>query len=706
MAHTTPIKRNRWGLRSPGPWLEVVRILALLVLVTLIWCQNYDRWTVPAWKAPVSYGGDAWWGMAAAKAFADGEIGIGNKSPASFGAPFRANWNDYPSIEEGVAAWWGLLARWFGIFAGSNLVLLAAHLLALLTFYFVCRRLNYSALFSAAGAVIFACSRFAFARGLQHLGLTYYWHIPLGLLVVWYCFERGPSRISKPRLWFCIAVAVLFGIQNIYYTGIFCQFLLAAIVYQVLVRRQWKRAAVPFGLICIMAGLFVVMNLDTFFYHFRYGPNAPVLIRTYAGLELYALKPIELFLPLVHRIAALQDWAQTTYFRQSYSIGEPGSAYLGIAGICALLLLFVTSVRSLIQNQFNKTPSHFWGVLWIFAFSVVGGINGIMGLFGFVFFRCTNRYSIVILALALLFAVRELTRLTRKWPAAWTPLVATAISAIACYDQTTGSPPWNFYAAGVQEDAYVAEQLGAKLPKRAMIFQLPVADFPEVAAIGEMTDYEHFRPYLQSKNLRFSYGSNKGRTRERWQAEAVSLGMPGLVPLLEKYGFSAVLINRAAYADNGNAQIEALRAAGRSTILVDAPRLVAVALDPSPRRLLPPDFDRHWYDLEGVGRETRRWSDGDATITLENNSSKGKPVRLTFHLETFKPRQLRITNARETLFQSALEPNSAVPVQLALLLPAGKTIFRFTTDVPGEPPGNGDGRKLAFNIVNFELTAD
>src|SRR5207302_180500 len=166
-------------------------------------------WTSHAWKSPIVYGGDGWWGMAAAKALADGEIApIVQKFPVSFGAPFRANWNDYPTIEEGTLALWGCLLKWFGIFAGSNVVLLLAHLLAALSFYFVCRRLRYDAIFSVMGAVLFGCSRFAFARSLQHLGLTYYWHIPLGILVVWYCFERRSQPVSRRRLWFCILVAL------------------------------------------------------------------------------------------------------------------------------------------------------------------------------------------------------------------------------------------------------------------------------------------------------------------------------------------------------------------------------------------------------------------------------------------------------------------------------------------------------------------
>ena len=686
---------------------EVARVLSLLVLVSLIWCGTYHRWTARAWKSPIVYGGDGWWGMASAKAFADGEIApIVQKFPASLGAPFRANWNDYPTIEEGLLVLWGSLVKWFGIFAGSNIVLLLAHLLAALSFYFVCRRLRYDAMFSAMGAVLFGCSRFAFARSLQHLGLTYYWHIPLGILVVWYCLEKRSQPVSRRRLWFCILVAILYGVQNIYYTGMFCQFLAAAILYQGLVRRQWQRTRLPLLLIGIMAALFVVMNIDTFSYQFVHGRNPGVLVRIYAGLELYALKPIELFLPAAHRIESFQRWAMEKYFTQSYSIGEPGSAYLGVIGIVALFWLVVASIRTFAQRDAAKAPSHFWAVLWILAFSVVGGINGIIGLFGLVFFRCTNRYSIFILALVLLFFVRQLHSLTRRWPRVWSIVLAACVTLIGCYDQTPVTNPADFRDVAVREDGYVASQLRAKLHRGAMIFQLPVADFPEVAAIAGMTDYEHFRPYLQSTGLRFSYGSVKGRTRERWQAEAVSTGMSGLVTTLEAYGFKAILINRAAYADQGNSLISELRSAGRDTILVDAPRLVGIALNPSPHPLLPPDFDRGWYDFEGNLKENRRWSSGDANITFENDRPEQRTIHLRFGFETLKTRHMRVFKEGEMIYETGLEPAKVEPVQLSFVLPQGQTTLHFKSDVSADSPGNGDSRKLAFSIANFEIIAD
>ena len=55
-----------------------------------------------------------------------------------------------------------------------------------------------------------------------------------------------------------------------------------------------------------------------------------------------------------------------------------------------------------------------------------------------------------------------------------------------------------------------------RLPPGAMVFQLPVMAFPEVAPAHNLGDYEHFRPYLATRALRFSYGMLKGRSRHRW----------------------------------------------------------------------------------------------------------------------------------------------------------------------------------------------
>src|SRR5205823_7967622 len=131
--------------QAERPRREWLWWIGLLTLVTLLWCMAYNRWMGEAWKTPVSYTGDSWGQMAVAKALATGDmLPVLPKYPVSLGAPFVASWNDYPITEEGIFTWYGLIVWLFGVFAGSNLTLLSAHLLAAAGFYFVCRHLSYA----------------------------------------------------------------------------------------------------------------------------------------------------------------------------------------------------------------------------------------------------------------------------------------------------------------------------------------------------------------------------------------------------------------------------------------------------------------------------------------------------------------------------------------------------------------------------------
>jgi len=572
-----------------------IYVFALLAIVTIAWCAAYRRWTPQAWATPVAYGGDALGGLVGAKAMARGEIlPILPKFPASLGAPFVANWNDYPTTEEGILAWSALLARIFGLFSGLNLTLLSAHLLAAGAFYFVCRYLRYHPLFSLMGAVLFGLSRYAFVRSLSHLTLTFYWHIPLGVLVIAWCLAAAPAVQKRSKVIFSVVVAVVFGAQSPYYSWLFAQFLLLAAAIWFL-RGRRNRALWPLLLAGVVLATFLLMNLDTFYSRYSLGPNpGAIASRSFADLERYALKPIELIIPLSHRIAVVEAWAARTYFQQALFLGETDAPYLGIVGIISLIMLIWRTARSVAKGIAAKVPSEFWSILWICAYSVVGGIGALMGVAGLILFRCSNRYSIVILALLLLFLVREVANLAKRWSFAGKAAVAAVILAVGLFDQLP-----RFFSAQdvavarwqVTSDRTLVSAMESRLPARAMLFQLPVVDFPESPPIEQMSDYEEFRPYLHSSRLRFSYGSDKGRPRERWQRESEQLGADALVKTLERYGFAAVLIDKAGYKDSGAALVRSLRNLGRTTTIAESYRFVCIALNPVSPPELPPSSE-------------------------------------------------------------------------------------------------------------------
>ena len=245
--------------------------------------------------------------------------------------------------------------------------------------------------------------------------------------------------------------------------------------------------------------------------------------------------------------------------------GELGSVYLGLGGVVALLVLAGTSARQALARR--PLPAAALALAWTFAYSVVGGVNGLVGLTGFVWLRATQRNCAWILALVLLWAVVSASRLFVGRRAISVIAAALAL-ALTLADQL---PPWTSASAirdttssRVASDAAFAQSLVARLPPGSMLFQLPVVDFPEGQQVLGATDYEHLRPYLHTTQLRFSYGSDKGRPREAWQRRAEALPPAEMASALERMGFAGLLVNRKAYPDGATELQGALLAQGRS----------------------------------------------------------------------------------------------------------------------------------------------
>jgi hypothetical protein len=217
-----------------------------------------------------------------------------------------------------------------------------------------------------------------------------------------------------------------------------------------------------------------------------------------------------------------------------------------------------------------------------------------------------------------------------------------------------------------------------------------------------MTDYEHFRPYLHSHDLGFSYGVTKGRHHDRWQREAEQLGPAVMVQLLENYGFSALLINRQGYGDRAEWLLKELRGIGKSRVLARTNDIICIALNPTRHTIFPPVFAQGWHDLEGTYDFNRRWSSGDATLILQNSSDQVKAARLRFGLAAINPRRVEISADGRQLYSAFLDTKEQW-VTLTVALKPGRNDLVFTSDEPGEFPRNGDPRKLSFHLLNFEL---
>ncbi len=571
----------------------VAAAAGLAVVVASLWCLTTGRTSVEAWRVPVDYSADAWYTLATLRAAEDGHVTpVGRIAVPELGAPYGASWNGFLRQHKLQYGLGGLLARGIGLFPAANLLVLLAAVLAALSFWAVSVYLGARPEWAFAGGCAFALSPFFFHRLLSHLTLSFYWPIPLAILVVTWAFGHRGIEPGSRRFWVAAAIVLVAGLHNIYFAALLAQFLGFACLTQWLARRSPRAALGVFALLAILCAAVLADNTNLLLQHASEGPVAS-LLRPYGNLERYALKPIELLLPISD--GAIVPWraAGTSYLRQALVRGEMGPVYLGLAGVAALLALAVAAARATLGRPARPVPAAALAVAWILAYSLVGGLNGLLGLSGFVWLRATSRNSIWILSLVLLWGVLAISRTALARQRTASVIAATVAGALTLADQL---PP-RTRAGAIRElgvvltsDASFTRSLEAALPAGAMLFQLPVVDFPEGQRILGAGDYEHFRPYLHAEQLRFSYGSDKGRPQDAWQRRVESLEPVAMAGALERMGFAGIVANRKAYPDGLQELRQVLAALGRLEAWESPDHdflFVRLAPDPSP---LPPDI--------------------------------------------------------------------------------------------------------------------
>lgn len=570
--------------------IDLVAIAGLVTLCTLAWCSANAVWSIAALREPTAYLDpekcDVIHALAMMKAGTQGEfLPIAWKHAHHLGAPYAANWNDWPMVEELLVVSFALLAAAFGLFAGLNIAAMLGNSLAAVVFYLVARISACAPRWAFVGALAFGLAPFIFAQQPFHITCEWVWQIPL-FLPVWRHVATTPGlAFGTPEFRRAVVVGFVAGLLNPYYTNILCQLTLLGAAVEFYRTRSRPALLAAICVIAAAASAFALMNIDTWTYKLTHGANPGALVREYKWLEIYGLKIKDFVIPPpTHRSGALSAFSAA--HRQAAPLLDEAASYQGIIGLACLIWLVSSAIKATIDGRQKDVPLEAWQLLWILLMFTTGGLNAIIGAMGFTMFRGGSRYAIVVLAITLMYAARRLSRIEaaeggRKesvahlfWPAA---------AAIAClvilWDQVPRPPTAEekaTIARCVAADREFAAKMEAALPDGAMVFQMPVMEFPESPAPG-VPSYDHFRPYLYSRNLRYSFGSMKGRERERWQAAVqgklledatidqqaqqirVNLNNARIaVDELRRLGFSAIYINRNGFPDRGRGIEEAM----------------------------------------------------------------------------------------------------------------------------------------------------
>ena len=532
-----------------GRGIEMLRMALLAAITITIWCSVYGRWSAESWSAPVEYGlnpaaGDVMGEFAVFKAAEEGHYfpGVFHSVPR-LNAPYVANWNDYPSPEDFMFWGTGLLAKVIGFFPAVNFLLLLVQILATLAFYYTARRFKCGWLWGGGAALLYGLSPYAFAHSLHHVDIACYWHVPLGLLVCFWIANGKGLRFGTRDYWIALAVAAITGLQNVYYTNVFIQLVGISLIIQWMRQgwREWRVCLPPMTIGGAAFGVFVLMVVRVPLYAMLHGHNSTATVRTYAQMEYYGLKLIDMFIPFpTHRFPLFASLGARYEAWTILPAEIPPACYLGLVGIAAFLWLAIYTVRNAISRPARKIPLEAVQAGWVFIYGMVGGVNAFIGVMKFQLFRSTTRFCIVIMAITLLFAIRRLSLMAKRWPAPWPKLAPLAIVVFGLWEflPPTAGEDIRFVAALEKSDMLFCQAMEATLPKGGMVFQLPVMDYPETPIPG-ISAYDHFRPYIYTENLRFSFGADKGRPGNAWQRVVAGMKPAQQIAVLEQLGFSA-----------------------------------------------------------------------------------------------------------------------------------------------------------------------
>lgn len=538
-----------------------------------------DRWDVP-----IGYDGDALAVAAHTKTII--ETGWYESQPA-LGAPSGQDYHDYPTQDDANFLALRLITAAVPVWgAAMNIHFLLGFALAAATMAWFLLRVGIRPIPSAALAVVYAIAPYHFARGEAHMFLSWYWVVPLGLVIVWRILRSEPIWGARPglprglghllgRTGGTVLILVLLGTVSIYY-AVFIAVLAACAALGVLIAtrdgRRFAGAAIGGG---VLVAVLLLASLPDWLYGWINGENASALVRSPPGAEYYALKLTSLLLPAPdHRFG---PFAQLRALYDEYYPVAGESPALGLIGAAGLVVLLLVVAITLIRAVLGRaTPVGAWTTLGSLGFLALiallfSWLGGVATLISFVSssIRAWNRMSIVIAALALaaigVLVDRLIDRVIARGRPRWVaPVVAAglglALVGVAYWDQVPANDPAARAAtvASYDSDAAFAQALEASQPPDGMIFQLPVMPFPESPPIGGARDTDQLRLYLHTDALRYSGGGIKGREDIDRFVEIAAGPTVEFIASIEAIGFTGIVVDRIG--DPGGATELALAA--------------------------------------------------------------------------------------------------------------------------------------------------
>jgi phosphoglycerol transferase len=519
------------------------------------------------------------------------------------GAPLGMDLRDHPIMEAGSVVVAKLLCFATGDWGlAINLFLLLGFPVCALSATFVLRQLRVSAPMACAMGVLYSLLPYHFMRGQGHIFLGFYAVVPLAILACAWVLESAPLFAAAERKALSrqgklgFVFMVLIGVSGVYYAAYSLLLLAVAAVMLVLWRRPWRALAMPAFFAATMVVTLLLMAAPFLLHRAQRGTNHILAARSPAEVEVFGLKPVQLVLPVPgHRIPQLAAVTQR-YDQTAPLVTEnrmSGVGVVGSAGLLVLLAALFMCGRSSHGNAAIDEPALFDTssasrlFLALTAFAVIGGGSSLVAYLVSPVLRSHCRVSIFIALLAFFAMGRVLDaamlriacQRTRKVVAITAAILLVVVGA---FDQTTAAfvPAHERARATYGIDRAFVQKAESALPVGASVLQLPYLPFPEAPT---SMSYEHFRPYLHSRSLRWSFGAIRNRPEDMVVRGIISSkSLEEFRAATANAGFAAVCVD-LAFPDAANYAKWLHEKIDPNPLTSDDGRLVLFRLPPASR---------------------------------------------------------------------------------------------------------------------------
>jgi phosphoglycerol transferase len=710
-------------------------VALVLCLAALAWSLRLDEADL---DVPFAYTQDSLGVLALIKGQIDQRWFLVNDR---LGAPGVYDLRDYPVTDVLPLALFKVLG-WLRPTPGAvfNLFFLLTFPLTTLTTLAVLRHFRLPPVPAVAASVLYTFLPYHIQRiHIGHLFLTAYFLVPPAVMVIlWVCQGRpiffAPTahggrwrlRPAGPAALIAVAVCLLTAALNVYYAFFTCFLLLAAAGFA-LARRGDVRAASSAGvLIAVIVAGVAAAGAPALRHQARAGAN-PDVQRSPEDADVYCLKVAHLLLPVQEHQAPALGRLRAAYSTPHRPLeNENNLASLGMVGAAGFLLLLGLLLAAGLPPEIDALR-----VLNVAALllGVAGGFGSLFNFLAYGQIRCYNRVSVFIAFFAL-FAAAWLAGRVFFAPGRGRAVRLLGAILVACvtvfglWDQTpqSAAPDHERLAAEFRMDAEFARRAEASLPAGAMVFQLPYTRFPECTVRHEMGDYQHFRPYLHSRALHWSYGAMSNREADAWQRQVVGRPVPEMVRVLALAGFGGLYVDRRGFAPDEASRLTAalddllgparVRAGDGRRCLYDLTRYAErLKARYTPRQwaqereraLRQPCvlFREGFFANLSPGGDAPRWCRSEGTLVLLNPGGGPRNMELVLACRSDWAEAFPLELSCE-LFTHKFEVHpGAGPVTFRFTLPPGRHPVHFTAQPPQEYVPPLPGHVFYLNVLAF-----